>query len=215
MATKKRKTAVRKRAKPTRPPAKKRPSRSAKKKTITLDFNRLSQETVDAIGKNTLEEGSAPKGKQARAVTKEAKAAAAAEGQGAATIIYIHGIGNKPPASVLKGQWDQSLFAFDLGERSRMAYWVDRERYPVPLAGAASGADFSDPTEAEPQGEFSPRAQREPWNPAAELGKVEDALTDLVGTPNEPAATDAEAERLRKLAARMLGDTTLDRKSVV
>jgi len=215
MATKKTKTAARKRAKPSTRRAKKQPQRSVKKKTFDMDFNRLSQETVDAIGKNTLE-GTTPggetakaRGKQARAVTKEAKAAAAVEGQGATTVIYIHGIGNKPPASVLKGQWDQSLFAFDVGERSRMAYWVDRERYPVPLVGAASGADFSDPTEAEPQGEFSPRAQREPWHADAELGKVEDALTDLVGTPNEPAASATEAERLRRLAARMLGDTAL------
>ena len=38
---------------------------------------------------------------------------------GAATLLYIHGIGNKPAASVLKGQWDHALFQFDLGERSR------------------------------------------------------------------------------------------------
>ena len=69
------------------------------------------------------------------------KRAAAAESQskpqgaGAATIIYVHGIGNKPPASVLKQQWDAALFEFDLGEKSRMAYWVDRERYPVPVRG--------------------------------------------------------------------------------
>ena len=40
------------------------------------------------------------------------------------TVIYIHGIGNKPPASILKCQWDTALFGSPLGDRSRMAYWV-------------------------------------------------------------------------------------------
>jgi len=49
------------------------------------------------------------------------------------TVIYIHGIGNKPAASVLKCQWDTALFGARLGDRSRMAYWVNRRRYPVAL----------------------------------------------------------------------------------
>jgi len=48
------------------------------------------------------------------------------------TIIYVHGIGNKPPASVLKCQWDSALFGVELGDRSRLAYWVNREYYPTP-----------------------------------------------------------------------------------
>ena len=180
MATKKAKTAARKRAQPTRPRAAKRATKPA-----------------------------ATKGARAAKQAAAATAAVTAEAMGATTIIYIHGIGNKPAASVLKGQWDQALFAFDLGERSRMAYWVDRERYPVPLEGAASGGDFSDPTEEAPHGEFSPKAQRAEWDSTAELGRVEDDLSELVGTPNEPAATAAEADRLRSLAMRMLGDTPL------
>ena len=50
----------------------------------------------------------------------------------AQTIIYVHGIGNKPPASVLKCQWDSALFGVELGDRSRLAYWVNREFYPTP-----------------------------------------------------------------------------------
>lgn len=50
----------------------------------------------------------------------------------AKTLVYIHGIGNKPVASVLKKQWDEALFGVDLGQRSRMAYWVNRDYYPVP-----------------------------------------------------------------------------------
>ena len=50
----------------------------------------------------------------------------------AQTIIYVHGIGNKPVASILKCQWDHALFGVDLGDRSRMAYWVNRDFYPRP-----------------------------------------------------------------------------------
>lgn len=56
------------------------------------------------------------------------------------TIIYVHGIGNKPIGSVLKCQWDAALFGVELGDRSRMAYWVNREYYPVPEdVGCAAG----------------------------------------------------------------------------
>lgn len=58
------------------------------------------------------------------------------------TIIYIHGIGNKPVASVLKCQWDSALFGNDLGDRSRMAYWVNREYYPVPTDETCSSGDL-------------------------------------------------------------------------
>ncbi len=47
------------------------------------------------------------------------------------TLIYIHGVGNHPPEAQLKRQWDTALFGQDIGERSRMAYWVDRDRYPT------------------------------------------------------------------------------------
>jgi subtilisin family serine protease len=60
----------------------------------------------------------------------------------ARTIIYVHGIGNKPEAGILKCQWDQALFGFDLGERSRLAYWVNRERYPTPEAGTCASGDL-------------------------------------------------------------------------
>jgi subtilisin family serine protease len=48
------------------------------------------------------------------------------------TVIYIHGIGNKPEAAILKCQWDRALFGAEMGDRTRLAYWVDRERYPSP-----------------------------------------------------------------------------------
>ena len=59
-------------------------------------------------------------------------------------VIYVHGIGNKPIASILKCQWDTALFGFDLGDRSRLAYWVNRERYPNPEPGTCATGDFTD-----------------------------------------------------------------------
>lgn len=69
------------------------------------------------------------------------------------TVIYIHGIGNKPPGDILKCQWDTGIFEKRMGDKSRMAYWVNRERYPLPEPGtcadpddltlrSAGGADF-------------------------------------------------------------------------
>jgi Subtilase family len=49
------------------------------------------------------------------------------------TAIYIHGIGNHPEEQVLVVRWDRALFGKDMGERSRMAYWVNRARYPQPV----------------------------------------------------------------------------------
>lgn len=48
----------------------------------------------------------------------------------ARTVIYCHGISNMPPEGILRSEWDRALFGEDQGERTRMAYWVDRERYP-------------------------------------------------------------------------------------
>jgi subtilisin family serine protease len=66
---------------------------------------------------------------------------AAAIDSTAPTVIYVHGIGNKPTASVLKCQWDTALFGTRMGERTRMAYWVNRERYPRPVAADCATKD--------------------------------------------------------------------------
>ena len=67
----------------------------------------------------------------------------AAEGKApeVGTIVYVHGIGNKPEASVLKCQWDTALFGAPMGDRTRMSYWVNRERYPAPEAGTCASRD--------------------------------------------------------------------------
>lgn len=53
------------------------------------------------------------------ACRKSLSLAARIAAAGARTIIHVHGIGNKPIASVLKCQWDHALFGFSLGERPR------------------------------------------------------------------------------------------------
>lgn len=60
----------------------------------------------------------------------------------AQTVVYIHGLGNKPEASILKCQWDTALFGRPLGDRSRMAYWVDRQRYPEPEQATCVSPDI-------------------------------------------------------------------------
>jgi subtilisin family serine protease len=61
----------------------------------------------------------------------------------ARTIVYVHGIANKPPANILKCQWDHALYEFDLGERSRLAYWVNRDTYPIPYPGTCQSGDVT------------------------------------------------------------------------
>lgn len=55
------------------------------------------------------------------------------------TVVYIHGIQNHPDEDVLKRIWDEALFGHSMGERSRMAWWVDRTRYPEPPKGLEDG----------------------------------------------------------------------------
>ncbi len=57
------------------------------------------------------------------------------------TVVYVHGINNKPVASVLKCQWDSALFGAAMGDRTRMAYWINRARYPVPEPGSCASKD--------------------------------------------------------------------------
>lgn len=77
-----------------------------------------------------------------RAQQAEAQEPAVTRVQGKArTVIYIHGIGNKPPADVLRCQCDKALFGRPMGERTRLAHWVNRERYPVAEPGNCDARD--------------------------------------------------------------------------
>ncbi|MFD0739547.1 hypothetical protein ACFQZQ_09680 [Lysobacter koreensis] len=58
----------------------------------------------------------------------------------AASAVYIHGLGNHADEHALTARWDRALFGRDLDGHSRMAYWVDRARYPQ-----SEGCDCADP----------------------------------------------------------------------
>ena len=105
-------------------------------------------------------------------------------------VVYVHGIGNKPRESVLRCQWDTALFGVNMGDRTRMAYWVNRRRYPIPEAADCAGADRVDPGSAavrslalRPEADFS----------AADLDTEIDALTER----------PAERKALHSIAAQL------------
>ena len=79
----------------------------------------------------------------ASAAKKSAKVSALDQSEGgtAKTIIFVHGIGNKPTPQILKCQWDEALYGFNLGERSRIAYWVNRLVYPEPVVASCKSPD--------------------------------------------------------------------------
>ncbi len=104
----------------------------------------------------------------------------------ARTVVYIHGIGNKPPAEVLRCQWDKALFGQPMGERTRLAYWVNRERYPVPEPGSCEGRDLGP---ALNQGEERILSAFGLVPSGADLRAMADAM----------AATDAERAQLHQL----------------
>lgn len=87
----------------------------------------------------------------------------------ARTIIYVHGIGNKPPADILKCQWDEALFGFNLGERSRLAYWVNRIFYPDPTKVTCKMADTTQDLMQEAAGSLGTRAVADPSQGIAPL----------------------------------------------
>ena len=87
----------------------------------------------------------------AASATGRSAAPSGAGAEKARTVIYVHGIGNKPDPSILKCQWDHALFGFDLAERSRLAYWVNRGYYPEPSPGTCASGDVTE-LEVEPTG---------------------------------------------------------------
>jgi subtilisin family serine protease len=139
-------------------------------------------------------------------------AAAAASSNGgigghARTIIYVHGIANKPPADVLKCQWDQALFGFDLGDRSRLAYWVDRVRYPQPSPGTCHNADTNQLSS--PESPFGVRGIVENNSPAALVppearGAERKALENMARETLAAGGAVPSAIRARTVGARVL-----------
>lgn len=61
---------------------------------------------------------------------------------GSTPVIYIHGIGAKPPPPELKLQWDLALFGRDMGAVTRMAYWADLLHGTAPRTRAAAAVQL-------------------------------------------------------------------------
>lgn len=127
---------------------------------------------------------------RARAPARTARPRATGEGslaQGRArTVVYLHGIGNKPPAEVLRCQWDRALFGRQMGERTRMAYWVSRERYPSPQPGGCQDQDHG------------PALNQAEQRVLGALGVVPQ-LADLRQLADTLAGSDAERACLQQL----------------
>jgi pimeloyl-ACP methyl ester carboxylesterase len=140
----------------------------------------------------------------ARAATTARDAIEAAIATGARTIVYVHGIGNKPRESVLKCQWDQALFGFELGERSRLAYWVNREYYPEPSDATCAMPDHTELEEMPTGRSLSVKQQLAATSfedEAAAITDDPDEQRELVAIAEEMEA--AAPERLRLRAADM------------
>lgn len=114
--------------------------------------------------------------------------------EGALTVVYCHGIGNKPPESALRSLWDRALFGVDQGERTRMAYWVDRERYPGPETIGSKSLSTAEFTVAGVNDLEAERLLR------ASIQESDDAVH------SEKLVKSLEAEMLRRAGGRVGGN---------
>jgi hypothetical protein len=125
----------------------------------------------------------------------------------ARTILYVHGIGNKPPASVLKCQWDHASFGFDLAERSRLAYWVSREYYPDPEPGTCGTGDLTSLEEAPTGVGLSVRQHQREVTVAEEVDAVAES-------PSEKALLTALTRRMLEESELAPADLVDDRAAL-
>jgi subtilisin family serine protease len=102
----------------------------------------------------------------------------------ARTLVYIHGIGNKPEESVIRCQWDQALLGFGLGERSRMSYWCQVDRHGPPEAASCAQADSVGARSLRAPGFAARTIERA----VAEEAPLTDVVDELADTPAERAA---------------------------
>jgi hypothetical protein len=70
------------------------------------------------------------------------------------TVVYIHGIGDKPAAEDVKQEWDLALFGNPMGTQTRMAYWAhlrvpDAGEFEALPAAAESPEQFIEATLSE------------------------------------------------------------------
>jgi len=120
----------------------------------------------DAAGSRCLAAGAVP---VERDDNEFAEPILSGEGAMGASVVYVHGNGNKIREDLLKTEWDVALFGQDLGATTRMAYWA-RLRYPQPLPDPASDElglppaaplDETRPPAVEPPEAFIERALRD------------------------------------------------------
>ena len=77
---------------------------------------------------------------------KQQAARSTRKGTGSASgplVVYVHGIGQHPPAEELKREWDLALFGREMEDRTRVAYWSDilhPPKEPGPSVRAARAA---------------------------------------------------------------------------
>ncbi|MGO4549525.1 S8 family serine peptidase [Lysobacter sp. 2RAF19] len=111
----------------------------------------------------------------------------------ARTAVYIHGIGNHPEEQVLVIRWDRALFGKDMGDRTRMAYWVNRARYPQP-----SSCDCIDPKCAchDPEEAFRTKKVLAVGTPDPQH-ELDEAVKAITSDP-------AQQEFLRQIGSQML-----------
>lgn len=121
--------------------------------------------------------------KTTKGTTHAKKASGAAAAGSARTSVYIHGIGNHPAEQVLVVRWDRALFGKDMGDRTRMAYWVNRARYPQP-----ESCDCIDPKCAchDPDEPTRTRRVKATGTPEPEL-ELEVAVREITDDPAEQA----------------------------
>jgi subtilisin family serine protease len=139
-------------------------------------------------------------GGAARKSAKGVGALADALDSGARTIVYVHGIGNKPIASVLKCQWDRALFGFDLGERSRLSYWVNRAFYPEPEDATCEAGDRI---------EVTPHGAGTRALSAAQTGRdeVAETIAELAKNKNQQATLRSIADAMGAFATALPEET--------
>jgi hypothetical protein len=155
-----------------------------------------------------------------RSKKRSITAASTTTGDPARTIIYVHGVGNKPEESVLRCQWDRALMGFGLGERSRMAYWVQVDRHgpPKPATCAEPDAVGANALGAEGFGARSIARAVEQDRPLTDV--VDDiaegtqervALKRLLG---EMGGGDAPSKRAAIRRAKKVGATSVEELNV-
>ncbi len=125
----------------------------------------------------------------------------------ARTAVHVHGIGNHPLEQILIARWDRALFGKDMGDRTRMAYWVNRARYPQP-----SNCDCIDPKCAchDPEESFRARRVLATGHPDPER-ELREAIQAITSDPAQQAflyevgsemLDEAKAEAANETAAR-------------